>query len=258
MAQRTCEVEGCERRHQARGLCGPHYGTWHRRAHGRGDAIFINTCIECGSEWQTRRAEAKYCTVQCKGDAYRTKVSPLPIEHPVTVLISIAAQADAAARAERRDAAKRSKFQWRTARECPGCACLFTPLYTPNAITCSKRCSRRVGRWRRNAAEREAVGTFTWSQFMHIARRFDYRCAYCGDRPGQLDPDHVVPLSRGGDNSTTNLLPSCRQCNSDKRDLMLNEWATDREERGKPPRFTNWAPEDKRYWHLTQEMLRTA
>jgi 5-methylcytosine-specific restriction endonuclease McrA len=177
------------------------------------------------------------------------------------VLIEEAKQAEReqrqAARREAKREAQRSKFEWRTERQCPGCACWFTPLYTPNSICCSQRCVRRVHRWRRSAAERKATGSFTWSQFMSIARRFGYSCAYCGDKPGQLDPEHVVPLSRGGHNSTTNLLPSCRQCNADKRDLMLDEWALDREARGKPPRRTTWAPDDKRYWHLTQEALRT-
>jgi 5-methylcytosine-specific restriction endonuclease McrA len=132
---------------------------------------------------------------------------------------------------------------------------MFTPLYTPTAITCSKRCSRRVHRWRRKASERNAPGTFTWSEFMRLARRFDYCCAYCGDKPGQLEPDHVIPLSRGGSNSTTNLLPSCHACNTDKSANFLDEWAESRERRSLPPRATNWAPEDRRYWHLTDAML---
>lgn len=178
------------------------------------------------------------------------------------------AEVDRAARAARRemlasarenakrDARSRKTSAWRTARECPGCACMFTPLYTSTMLTCSKRCSRRVHRWRRRASEANAFGTYTWSEFMRIAQRFNFRCAYCDEKPpGQLEPDHVVPLSRGGINSTTNLLPACRACNGDKRDLLLAEWQEDRERLGKPPRMTNWAPEDKRFWHLTQALL---
>lgn len=219
-------------------------------------------CIVCGAAFRASRPTGKFCSDSCKGQHYsltmRTK-SKLPADHPVMALIAEAkaiALAEAEERRRERDRLRgRSDFAWRTARECPGCACMFTPLYTSTMICCSKRCVRRTTRWRRNAAEREAPGSFTWSQFMQVARRFGYCCAYCGDRPGQLDPDHVVPLSRGGINSTTNLLPSCRQCNGDKRDLLLSEWAVDREARGKPPRATNWAPEDRRYWHLTQALL---
>ena len=84
-----------------------------------------------------------------------------------------------------------------------------------------------------------------------MARNFDYCCAYCGDKPDRLDPDHVVPLSRGGSNTLTNLLPTCLPCNSDKRDLLLNEWNQDRERRGLLPRTVQWDATDGIYTHLT-------
>lgn len=61
-------------------------------------------------------------------------------------------------------------------------------------------------------------------------------CAYC-EQPvvGLPDPEHVLPLSRGGRNDTTNLVAACRACNTDKNDLTLTEWAADRERRGLPP-----------------------
>lgn len=256
MSKRTCTREGCERRHLARGLCSSHYAAWHRELHGRHPSeTFTRKCVVCDTEWETRRSAAKFCSDVCKGlhysDTMRTKC-PLPEHHPVMVAI----------RAERerirleREVAKRSRYEWRTARECPGCACRFTPLYTSTMTTCSPRCSRRMSKRRRRAREVNAYGSWVWSDFMRIARRFDYCCAYCGTKPGSLDPDHVMPLSRGGYDSVTNLLPACRSCNGDKRDLLLDEWAEDREARGKPPRMTNWAPEDKRYWHLTQVDLR--
>lgn len=259
MTNRTCDADGCDRPHWARGLCSSHYAGWHRKTNGRHPGeIFTKVCTVCDEEWQTRRKAAKFCSDACKGlhysDTMRTK-SPLPNHHPVMVAIRTAR---AQQKAEREAMKTAAKYAWRTARECPGCACTFTPIYTPNAITCSKRCSRRVHRWRRNAAERNAPGAFTWSEFMQIARRFDYLCAYCGERDGQLEPDHVVPLSRGGSNSTTNLLPSCHACNGEKSARLPHEWAEWRAQRGKPPRITNWAAEDKRYWHLTDVMLAVA
>lgn len=93
--------------------------------------------------------------------------------------------------------------------------------------------------------------TWTWGAFMRMSEKFDYCCAYCGGHPARLDPDHVVPLSRGGSNALTNLLPSCLACNSDKRDLSLAEWSQDRHRRGLPVRNTAWTVGDTRYVHLT-------
>ncbi len=53
-------------------------------------------------------------------------------------------------------------------------------------------------------------------------------CHYCGERfpVRELTMDHVVPLIRGGKSTKSNLVPSCRECNVRKRDLLPSEWGT--------------------------------
>ncbi len=47
----------------------------------------------------------------------------------------------------------------------------------------------------------------------NIFKRDDFKCLYCGsDR--NLTLDHVLPRSRGGGNSWTNLATCCTKCNS--------------------------------------------
>ncbi|MEE3258467.1 MAG: HNH endonuclease [Candidatus Latescibacterota bacterium] len=36
--------------------------------------------------------------------------------------------------------------------------------------------------------------------------------------------DHVVPLSRGGRTVKSNVVPCCKDCNSQKRNLLPLEW----------------------------------
>lgn len=52
----------------------------------------------------------------------------------------------------------------------------------------------------------------------HVYMRDEYRCQYCGVRPGvkELNLDHVLPRSRGGRSSWENLVTSCRPCNLKK------------------------------------------
>lgn len=265
MAQRTCTVDGCERKHLARGLCGTHYNKTRYTSRERHPKVTV-PCSWCGQPCQKRKDERRFkvqfCSYDCRsahrkatghGEKLPTKCR-LPLDHPVMLRITEERKAAKSARVER----VKRRIEWRTARECPGCGCTFSPLWTPNMLTCSKRCARRVHRWRRRAAEVNAPGSWVWSDFMRVAQRFGFRCAYCGDKPGALDPDHVVPLSRGGYNSVANLLPACRPCNADKRDLLLDEWNMDRERRGLAPRLTTWAPEDKRFHHLTQALLSVA
>ncbi len=79
-------------------------------------------------------------------------------------------------------------------------------------------------------------------RFVHVPRRFrrqvtntflfardEYTCQYCGRHRGELKGrqfltrDHVLPLSRGGDNSWQNLVSSCSPCNNRKGDRLPGE-----------------------------------
>lgn len=50
----------------------------------------------------------------------------------------------------------------------------------------------------------------------NILRRDHYTCQYCGRRGERLTVDHVVPRSRGGDTTWTNVVAACLRCNLDK------------------------------------------
>lgn len=56
-----------------------------------------------------------------------------------------------------------------------------------------------------------------------IFQRDGHACRYCG-QGRNLTVDHVLPLSRGGDNAQDNLVTACRSCNSSKHDKTPEEW----------------------------------
>jgi len=58
-----------------------------------------------------------------------------------------------------------------------------------------------------------------------LFQRDGYLCLYCGEElPVRLlTRDHVVPLSRGGEDSWENVVSSCRACNHRKADRLLDE-----------------------------------
>jgi 5-methylcytosine-specific restriction endonuclease McrA len=45
---------------------------------------------------------------------------------------------------------------------------------------------------------------------------------YCAAPAAEVD--HVRPLSRGGYEHASNLVPACKSCNSGKKDRLLDEW----------------------------------
>lgn len=59
----------------------------------------------------------------------------------------------------------------------------------------------------------------------NIYKRDSYRCAYCKDRfdHKSLTIDHIVPRSRGGQTSWTNIVACCRSCNAKKKDHTPEE-----------------------------------
>lgn len=55
-----------------------------------------------------------------------------------------------------------------------------------------------------------------------IYKRDDYECQYCGSKY-DLTIDHVIPRSKGGDDTWENLVACCSSCNLKKGDKLLKE-----------------------------------
>ena len=53
---------------------------------------------------------------------------------------------------------------------------------------------------------------------LRIYMRDKFRCQYCGDKKAavELTLDHILPRSRGGDNSPLNIVTACVACNTRK------------------------------------------
>jgi hypothetical protein len=73
--------------------------------------------------------------------------------------------------------------------------------------------------------------TMTSSEAKKLHRRaikehFNCQCVYCGTiyEPEQLTLDHVRPRCHGGPTLTSNLVPSCRDCNRSKGTRNWLEW----------------------------------
>ncbi|MBN1312312.1 MAG: HNH endonuclease [Anaerolineae bacterium] len=60
------------------------------------------------------------------------------------------------------------------------------------------------------------INSLSSAEWQWLLEKYDYRCAYCGQQREGLTPDHVVPLSRGGDNALSNIVPACGPCNLSK------------------------------------------
>lgn len=81
---------------------------------------------------------------------------------------------------------------------------------------------REINRARR-AREHGAEGRFTAQEWLALVNEYEALCAYCR-KSGPLQPDHRIPLVRGGTHYISNILPACPPCNTRKGRLTEEEF----------------------------------
>lgn len=60
------------------------------------------------------------------------------------------------------------------------------------------------------------INDFTHTDWLLMLAAFNYRCAYCSRTNSRLERDHIIPLSKGGAHTASNIVPACRSCNAKK------------------------------------------
>jgi|SRR5208337_537136 len=87
-----------------------------------------------------------------------------------------------------------------------------------------------IDRARRRARKLQSSGFCTVQQWVERVVYFGCRCFYCKKdltwepkQPNTLTQDHLIPLSRGGSNWPSNLVPACLGCNLKKSNKILAE-----------------------------------
>lgn len=65
---------------------------------------------------------------------------------------------------------------------------------------------------------------FSKKQWKECINHFDGLCCYCGEQVEILSMDHFIPLSKGGEWTLNNIVPSCISCNSSKQHTDFSVW----------------------------------
>lgn len=72
-----------------------------------------------------------------------------------------------------------------------------------------------IAEQKRRAKKFQLTNTLTLEQWESIKQDFNNKCAYCGETL-PLAQEHFVPLSKCGEYTSNNIIPSCQSCNSSK------------------------------------------
>lgn len=96
-----------------------------------------------------------------------------------------------------------------------------TKQYAKTHNACNED-KHNVRNQRRRTKKLSLIATLTDIQWLQIKKNFNNSCAYCG-KESTLAQEHFVSLSKGGEYSKSNIIPSCKHCNSSKgtKDFFL-------------------------------------
>lgn len=75
---------------------------------------------------------------------------------------------------------------------------------------------------RRRGRKRGAEGSFSMKEWRDLCIFYNSTCLMCLRKDVKLSQDHVIPLSRGGNNTINNIQPLCRSCNNHKSTHILD------------------------------------
>lgn len=101
---------------------------------------------------------------------------------------------------------------------------------------CSTKCRKQyysdrralvAGHWHvMRKTKHETLGSHTrWQWVMKL--KADPRCYWCGKylKRAEAQREHLTPISRGGSDDISNIVPSCKSCNSRKGTKTAEEYA---------------------------------
>lgn len=85
---------------------------------------------------------------------------------------------------------------------------------------------KQRGNIARRTRNNNIINTLILQEWLDILKEYNYRCAYCGVGFGDNilpTKDHIIPISKGGNNIKENVVPACQSCNSKKNNKIISE-----------------------------------
>ena len=86
------------------------------------------------------------------------------------------------------------------------------------------KASRQRSDSKRRTILKNIINTLTSQEWLDILESYNYKCAYCGcdfDENTLPTKDHIIAITRGGDNVKENIVPACRSCNARKGNKII-------------------------------------
>lgn len=154
---------------------------------------YQKNCDTCGQSFASKRPEKKYCSTDC------SRIANLRRKYPLVLHC------------------------------CPECGKDFTGR--KSAIYCCDACSHRAGkRERKHRMRAKNCAGKNVITIEKLGSRDGWRCGVCGKKikpdaprvyPSGPSIDHIIPLSKGGDHSWSNVQIAHISCNTKKNNRVI-------------------------------------
>lgn len=236
MSKRTCQTEGCDNPHHAKGMCSRHYNRWaYRRRRdperwaafrseleaaqeARAHAVLSadKTCSKC----RTRQSKTEFTKASRSADGLHSWCK--------ACLRDLAKRRYDPERARRKHAEKKEDPLYRAMRKA---AYDRWRSEHPDRARAATRAWRAANPERpresvRRYFARLADSTVGEVDYTEVLQRDGMWCYLCRADISTLDDlhfDHVLPLARGGAHSMENIRPAHARCNLSKGHRLLSE-----------------------------------
>lgn len=211
-------------------LCKNCYRMTKRRAQGitsERPRLWEGPCLACGrlaSRYKKRMCDTCYKRIVANGGSptRRTKYNGpclvCKIENP-NIKYSHKLCTTCYGRARQGNEPRRAKYNG-PCLECGSATSTSGRFYSKLCRRCygQKDDRTRMDDARLKARVAQVENTLTVEQWKKVLRHFDHHCAYCDkDIHDSYTIDHVTPISKGGGNVISNVVPCCSECNSKKK-----------------------------------------
>lgn len=84
----------------------------------------------------------------------------------------------------------------------------------------------------------------------YLLEKFGRKCCYCKKEGVPLEIEHIIPKSRGGSNSITNLALACRKCNQKKGKMTAKEFGHPEVQKQATTSMKDAASVNSTRWHI--------
>lgn len=200
------------------------------RVYRNGGSYRANRCVECGRQFLAKRVNIIYCSDTCRRNktlSFSPRKAP---EYNLSDQVCVVCE---------------NTFVGKNNQKYCSSACLDkknrerSREYREKHPERNGRGIKRLEVWkkenpkkarqakkRRKQRKRSEPSTLTAGEWEETLRKFDNRCAYCDVELTEVHQEHFVPVALGGGYTKNNIVPSCPECNADKKHTRPNEYCS--------------------------------